>query len=70
MMTVAELTWTTDKPTVPGWYWYRMRKQVRDQYLLGVHGFGDQMRGIWPNGQSEPVMRMPGEWFDPLEQPK
>jgi hypothetical protein len=20
---MAELVWTTDKPTVPGWYWWR-----------------------------------------------
>jgi hypothetical protein len=23
---IKELTWTTDKPTVPGWYWWKYKE--------------------------------------------
>jgi len=66
------LTWTSEKPTRPGWYWYRVQvhpehigitqvvliEQYRDWELL-MSVIGTDERLPIPNGQ----------WAGPLEPP-
>jgi hypothetical protein len=60
------MTWTIEKPTRPGWYWYR--KNEKDTHLLlDVRKIEGQLTATWPNGLSEFIDRMPGEWSGPLE---
>jgi len=56
----AAINWTTEKPTMPGWYWYRGAEQEHPM-LMGLHGIGATIRARWPDGHSEPVINMPGE---------
>ena len=66
------VTWTTEKPTQTGWYWYR--KDSIDAPMLLYCGVA------WDHivdfaGLNEPVAFMKdhlleGEWSGPLEQPE
>ena len=59
------MTWTTDKPTVPGWYWYRpVGLPMRPRELFDYNGrlF---IRGFeWLDNVTT------GEWAGPIETPK
>ena len=66
-------TWTTNLPTLPGWYWYKeegfdrviVKIELDGHLLLGLkHGLemdwdALHQRGAWP-----------GEWIGPLEVPQ
>ena len=66
------LSWTTQKPTQTGWYWYR--KDATGLSILFYCGT------VWDHvvdfaGLNEPVAFMKdhlleGEWADPLQQPE
>ena len=59
------MTWTTEKPTRPGWYWYR--KGEKDvQLLMDVRKIEGQLTAHWSNGVSEVIDHMCGEWSGPL----
>lgn len=60
--------WTADKPTAPGWYWYR-RDQDQNEVLMRVQGRGVQTTAVWPDLQSESVFKVPGEWSGPVNLP-
>jgi len=56
------MSWTTQKPTVPGWYWYRelegepeILSIYKDDGQLVISGIG--------------LQEFPGEWTGPLEPP-
>jgi len=59
------MTWTLEKPTKPGWYWYRTDE--KQNQLMDIRKLEEQMTAGWPSGRSEPVDSMPGEWSGPLE---
>jgi hypothetical protein len=62
------MNWTSDKPAMPGWYWYRTSEQEEKSLLkLGRYAFSDHMKAIWPSGLSESVSSMSGEWSGPVE---
>lgn len=78
------MRWTKEKPTVPGWYWYRepgrwphLQESDPQPYVLSVH-----RRDHWfekepaPLRVQEPFMDYDhelddfnGEWFGPIEPP-
>ena len=60
------MTWTIEKPTKPGWYWYR-KNEEQSQVLMQMQGIGEQTTAVGPNGRWESVFNMPGEWSGPLE---
>ena len=62
------MNWTIDKPKLPGWYWYRRREHA-NQVLLILRGTEHSIRAVWPDGHSEPVIHMSGEWAGPMERP-
>ena len=60
------MTWTIEKPTRPGWYWYR--KDEKDiQLLVDVRKIEEHLTAAWPNSLTEFIDSMPGEWAGPLE---
>ena len=63
----GRVTWTTEKPTMPGWYWYWTGEQGKDPCMARVFAFGGHMNAVWSDGRSEYVISMSGEWMGPLE---
>src|SRR5687768_17157649 len=75
------MTWTSDKPSSPGWYWYRepgdfnMGKpcpawvfgSFRSMYatVIAVHSPDPAARTVTKN-----IKDCEGEWYGPLEVPK
>ncbi len=65
------MTWTTDKPTVPGWYWWRfdthlfgLKQQVVEVYL-------DEALVVKIDNERHKIDEMNGDWSSaPLEPPK
>jgi hypothetical protein len=57
--------WTAEKPTKPGWYWFRTREEDT------IHGereeLGGHMKVVWSDGRSKRVIDMAGEWQGPHE---
>ncbi len=56
------MSWTTEKPTVPGWYWYRELEGEAE--ILSVYKDDGQLliSGIG-------LQEFPGEWAGSLEPP-
>ena len=63
------MTWSTDKPTKPGWYWYRTTKQ-QGKILVHVRGTGKHTTAIFPRGRWQSIFLLPGEWAGPVERGK
>lgn len=60
------LTWTTEKPTKPGWYWWR-NNSCFDPDILKVDVLGDK----FVIHRDEDILETPhGEWAGPLEPPE
>ena len=71
------MTWTTEKPTKPGWYWWRQLPTDTEFQIVRVRV--DDMGLQSDDGKSlialndkfyELVENMPGEWAALLEPPK
>ncbi len=60
------LRWTTTKPTVPGWYWYRGDAHEADAFIVEVDSVGQFQ---WPDGGYQEVSLAKGEWAGPIEEP-
>lgn len=60
---------TTQKPTKPGWHWYRTGELDAEPTLAWVCEIAGKMNVVWPNGQSEHVLEMPGQWAGPVVRP-
>jgi hypothetical protein len=60
METINLMTWTSEKPQQPGWYWYREETWTAINSVSG--GFF-----VYPDGRH--VSEMNGEWAGPLEPP-
>ena len=56
------MIWTTEKPTKPGWCWYRTSEADKTPYMANVREHGSHMNAIRSDGRSEGVIDMPGEW--------
>lgn len=71
----SQLTWTTEKPRKPGWYWYRgPGTNVVPASVDGCNDLRYLDVGLHNNVLSEsdsgvPVGEIPGEWAGPLEPP-
>jgi hypothetical protein len=67
----APLNWTTQKPTVPGLYWYRRGSNVK-AYIVEVELAGEILTVDNKNVDhcKGPVSTIDGEWAGPLLPPK
>lgn len=64
-------TWSEDKPTVPGWYWYKPPGVSEPRLLLVGHGRIDTklMADLGPPNNLVDVLRIAGQWAGPLLPP-
>jgi hypothetical protein len=60
------MNWTTDKPMVTGWYWYRKNEQGL-KVLMSVRTSEGTIQAIWPSGRADQVTDLPGQWSGPVE---
>lgn len=64
------MKWTTEKPTAPGWYWYRSIVCEVTRYTRVVE--------VFPNGKvsdgslfpMDHVDKFNGEWAGPIPEPE
>ena len=68
-------TWTTEKPTKPGWYWYR-DKDIPTQPVYVYNAVGGLFVELW-NGEirsfesrSGRWKSMSGQWAGPIREPE
>ena len=59
--------WSHDKPTKPGWYWFRGLAHEADPFIVLVDQAGEFQ---WPDGGFQEVSLANGEWAGPIEEPK
>ncbi|BFU91398.1 MAG: hypothetical protein NTAFB01_25850 [Nitrospira sp.] len=59
--------WSHNKPTRPGWYWFRGLAHEADQFIVLVDQAGEFQ---WPDGGFQEVSLAHGEWAGPIEVPK
>lgn len=65
------MTWTTNKPTTPGWYWWRRNKDKN----LTCHeiGYRHEHDGLWILSLPDEYVRIDeygGEWAGPIPEPE
>lgn len=69
------MTWTTTRPTQPGWYWWRRYKGKRSYEVEVRNGRGvlrgNQFLEVWWNGEMVAKFDQPvrGEWAGPIPEP-
>jgi len=65
------MTWTTDKPTVQGWYWQRVGPGIPTGLYHVYRRTGQWVaHHVLPNHPVLGVAHMNGEWAGPLEPPQ
>lgn len=65
---MPNLTWTRERPTVPGWWWVRSRYGKRvTQTIMCVKAWEDGRLYIYAG---KPVERHDAEWAGPIPQPE
>lgn len=64
-------TWTEDKPTCPGWYWYKPPGIGEPKLILVDNGRIDTklMADLGPPNNLVDVQRVKGQWAGPLLPP-
>lgn len=72
---ITNPTWTTEKPTEPGWYWFRfgpIDKPVMFWISVraGIQGGELWVRHALPLISEKPVSDYDGQWAGPLEPPE
>lgn len=61
------LTWTSDTPTVAGWYWYRGEVGEADPLIVQIDNTGMFQ---WPDGAFQEVLLTKGQWAGPIAPPE
>jgi len=72
---MSDLTWTTDKPTKPGWYWYRENNRLCVWYVRVGDGKRTELWVYQPHRISDGhgiqlFYFKGGEWAGPIKEPK
>ncbi|WP_413935987.1 hypothetical protein [Nitrospira sp. BLG_1] len=62
------LVWTRERPTVPGWYWYRDMTTVPRVVSLIQDGYGLVVYGI--EEYCNRLYEVRGEWAGPIPPPE
>jgi hypothetical protein len=60
--------WTTEKPTTPGWYWYRAFDDA-DRVVHVMEMGGDDLTACAFEWQTS-IKYMNGNWVGPIEPPR
>jgi hypothetical protein len=67
------MTWTTEKPTVPGWYWWKPKQYypvIVEIYRLEVRGKHYLMIGNCNEHHEGDLEYAEGEWAGPIPPPE
>lgn len=68
------MTWTTTKPTVPGWYWWRDPEDLEDagNSIVMISNINNRLKAMFIDGWSLELDKIMGEyeWAGPLEPPE
>jgi hypothetical protein len=72
------VTWTSDKPTQSGWYFYRERGKNRDKPMSAwIYTLGESLylsmfvpHRYIPRQENGQLNDFPGEWWGPVEVPE
>ncbi len=64
---MSSITWTTDKPTREGWYWFRIDNEGKRTVIVYVIS-ADRMVAIGTENEGNPALQK-GAWFGPLQPP-
>jgi hypothetical protein len=62
------LTWTTQKPTKPGWYWWRSYRGY-DPIAVQILGFDSADSFSLVYGLNRPLGQCDGDWAGPIPVP-
>jgi hypothetical protein len=63
-----QLAWTTERPTKPGWYWYR--GQFNGNTVKVIHFIDDDGDGPYIVTSDDLALNdLDGEWAGPVEPP-
>jgi hypothetical protein len=72
---MSDLNWTTDKPTKPGWYWYRSKRDRLQ--IIELIEWNNELRtigvspGMYPHLETHRVpYGREAEWAGPLTPPE
>lgn len=76
----GEMTWTTEKPTQPGWYWYKKGRhrpfivEIFKGEIFGYHGTDGKELIVDQNefvrDLDSRVRKMNGQWAGPIFPPE
>ena len=61
------LRWTKEKPTAPGWYWFRSGEQGFPRFIVFIKGFSK--RGLLLTSGNKRCY-LEGEWAGPIPEPE
>ena len=64
---MADYRWETNKPTEPGWYWFRGEAHEADPFIVEVDEVGQFQ---WPDGGYQEVKLAKGVWAGPIQLPE
>jgi hypothetical protein len=68
------MNWTNEKPTKPGWYWWRENKVKGYERTHIIHVFGTALNGLaiisgWSGMLDETVKEFGGQFAGPIPEP-
>ncbi len=69
---MPELRWTNEKPTTPGWYWWRLLYSQDIIVELRLGG-GVNAKQLWVLDYldiARPLKDVGGQWAGPIEEPQ
>ena len=65
---VVGMKWTNDKPSVEGWYLWRLRGKSQDSFHWLAYFYEAEMNQVWSDGTTM-VMPDGGQWAGPIPEP-
>lgn len=71
-LAALRLTWTTARPTVAGWYWWRCSYCTDGEtckYITRIYEVEDSAGGVFIGGIGSPDKLGSGEWAGPIPMP-
>ncbi len=66
----CRMTWTTEKPTQSGWYWWREHAVPLMGVIVQVDVEADTVYSSGTDADASLNQTIRGEWFGPLEMPE
>jgi hypothetical protein len=75
---MSELTWTSEKPTEPGWYWHRISVHTKPTFVKMWQDENDGGRLVFTGdsngfpakiGSAVPAEKLRGQWAGPIPEP-